>query len=104
MSWTDNDIRILEKYYEDQEIIPEYIMIKMSAFRSWDTIKRKASTLGLKRKSGWKSPHTDEFLLSEIRRFYKAYDKVPTHDEFAKHPDFPSTKGIKKRFKTFVCS
>lgn len=96
--WIIHDENILYKYYENKDIIPEYIMIKLNFWRTWGSIKSKASKLGLSRKSGTKKKFTSEKLTKEIKRYYKEYKHIPTYEEFDANEDFPSSKTIQKRF------
>jgi len=97
--WIIYDEELLNKHYENQSILPEYIMIKLNFWKSWSVIKQKASKMGLSRKSGVKSLFTNEFLINEIKRYYNMYKKVPTCEDFDENKNFIySSRSIRKRF------
>lgn len=43
--------------------------------------------------------YTDDFLLSELRRYYNEYNKVPSYDDLKyKHKNYPTVKPYMTRF------
>jgi hypothetical protein len=94
--WYFCDEDVLRENYEKktQEEIIEKLMIK----RKWNSIKHKASELGLKRSGEVRRKFSDEFLISELGRFYNEFGKVPTNEDFTNDKNFPSPKCYQKRF------
>lgn len=95
--WYICDEEVIKVFYPKgkQEDIINKLMIK----RSWGQIVKKASSMGIKRnKSSIRQKFTDEFLLSELNRYFCEFSKVPTHNEFETNKDFPSAKVYKNRF------
>jgi hypothetical protein len=95
--WYKCDEQVLIDLYEDgdqQEIIDK-LMIK----RTWGQIKKKAAKMGLKRDhSKSRRKYSDQFLLSELKRYYKENNKTPTCSDFEKNNNYPSPKVYLKRF------
>jgi hypothetical protein len=90
---------LIEKYYDgNRQDIIDSLMVK----RTWDTIKKKASKLGLKRdmdKVNYSNRRMSAaFLKNELLRFYNEFNHVPTHNEFASNKDYPSLKSYKREF------
>lgn len=95
--WYKCDEQVLIDNYStgSQEDILNRLMVK----RSWSTVKTKASRLGLKRdKSKIKQIYNDEYLISEMKRFYTLHGRSPTNEDFANNSSFPSPKVYNKRF------
>jgi Homing endonuclease associated repeat len=95
--WYKCDELVLKEFYEegDQQEIIDKLMVK----RSWSAIKFKARKMGLKRNvSKIKRRYSDEFLLSELKRYYEEYNKVPTCADFVQNDNYPHYKVYIKRF------
>jgi len=45
--------------------------------------------------------YTDEFLISELNRYYMQFQKVPTTTDFDNAKGYPSTTACKSHFKTW---
>lgn len=93
--WYKCDEDVLRNYYpcKSEEFIKENLMIK----RGWSQIKKKASSMGIKRRFR-SDKFSVEFMVSELKRYVEENGKSPTHDEFSKNKDYISTKSIKKEF------
>lgn len=98
--WYICDENVLhEKYYDgDKQDIIESLMVK----RTWGTIKKKASKLGLKRNMELvnysKVRMSQEFLISELIRYKNEHGSSPTNEQFEKNKEFPSTKPYVRLF------
>jgi hypothetical protein len=98
--WYIIDENVLkEKYIEgNKEDILNSLMIK----RTWDTIKKKASSMGLKRdmdKVNYSNNRMSvDFLKNELLRYYNEFNHVPTHAEFANNKNYPHPKAFKREF------
>lgn len=93
--WLIHDENVLrEKYptHDKQEII-DSLMIT----RKWDTIKAKASSLGVKRKINRKK-YTNEELLMFLRKYKDEHGQVPTSIDFDNSEKYPSYKVYAQRF------
>ena len=96
--WYKCDEQVLIDLYEegDQQEIIDKLMVK----RLWGQIKKKANKMGLKRnKSKIKRIYSDDFLLSELKRYYEEHNEVPTSLIFdSKDNNYPSSNVYMKRF------
>jgi Homing endonuclease associated repeat len=96
--WFIEEENMLKECYTDLNYTPDQIISKLLRKRSWDTVKRKANKLGLSRKGGVPQQFTNEFLLSELKRYYDENGEIPRYGDFEKNPNFPSATVVKKRF------
>jgi len=97
--WYKCDEQILIDMYENypQDEIIDRLMVK----RKWGMIKKKARDLGLNRGKEIRyasKTMSDEFLISELKRFYNTYNKVPTCCDFDENKEFPSLKVYQNHF------
>jgi len=97
--WYKCDEDVLIEMYENypQKEIIDKLMVK----RKWGMIKTKASELKLNRGKEIRyasKTMSDEFLISELKRFYNTYDKVPTCTDFDEDKEFPSRKVYQNHF------
>lgn len=94
----DEEILINMYYRGEQEDIINSLMIP----RKWGAIKQKARQLGLNRDMYFanynKKKFDDEFLISELKRYYNTYNKIPTHNDFKNKLGYPSTKAYINHF------
>ncbi|MNH66526.1 hypothetical protein D3C73_185590 [compost metagenome] len=98
--WYKCDEKILMDHYEYQS--KEYISNKLMIKRSWNMIKNKAASMGIERnKSLVRRIYSDDFLISELRRYYIEYGTSPTEQGFRSNSNYPSTKPYIKRFESW---
>lgn len=89
--WYKCDEEVLNKMYENYS--KEEIMDKLTVKREWGRIKTKARELGLNRSkqiSYASKTMSNEFLISELKRFYNTYNKVPTSIDMDKTSGYPN--------------
>lgn len=95
--WLLQDEQMLREKYEicSREEINDSLIIK----KSWDTIKKKAGSLGLKRnKSLAKRKFNDEFLLEKLKELSIQLGKTPTCEDLNSNKDLPCHHVYLERF------
>ena len=92
--WYICDEDLLRNYYEfgSKDYILDNLMIK----RKWDTVKKKASRLGLKRKIS-RSLYTKEDLIDKLINFKKEHNVLPKISDCMTN-GLPSQKVFKNKF------
>lgn len=93
--WFIYDENVLREKYpaHDKYEIIESLMIK----RKWDTIKAKASSLGVKRKID-RRKYTDKELLDFLEEYNLKYNRTPTSIDFDNSEMYPTPKVYHQRF------
>ncbi|MGM9988893.1 MAG: homing endonuclease associated repeat-containing protein [Bacillaceae bacterium] len=82
--WYICDENVLRDFYEfgTSEVIIDKLMVK----RTWNTIKKKASKLGLTRDlSNVHLKYSKEHLINSLLEFKSKYDRSPTCDDLKEH-------------------
>lgn len=94
--WYITDENILKRMYEygSQKEILDSLMVK----RNWDTVKKKAKVLGLKRSNSTRRKHTKEELTSLLKNLAAEIGRTPRDVDIRNKPNFPSAKVFSNAF------
>jgi len=98
----DSIIQAIQRYVDTFGEVPTYATKSTDIYPSSVTIaKRFGSFNRALTESGFnvnRKYYTKEDLISEIQRFHELYGHVPTQNEMASNPDFPSTCTFQNTF------
>ena len=87
---------VIDKY---ETCSQEDIINSLMFTKSWDTIKRKASDLGLRRNmSAIKKEYSEKYLLEKLADLAERIGRVPRYIDMESYSDMPSPKTYIQRF------
>lgn len=92
--WYIQDEELLRNHYEYGS--KEYILDNLLIERTWNTVKKKASKLGIKRKA-CRSPFSKEELINKLIEFYKENNRPPKTSDCMMN-GLPSRKVFMNKF------